>query len=125
MSVAFCTLSAVLEYYRPCTDVVEWRTPNQAFEDCHESDGPRCLAGASPGTSRTRVGAAGTTKTTLRDLEEDTLHYVRVTAQLDPSGGYQPSSIFSVVILARDCPFRWGWRLVVPWRESDAEPPAR
>ena len=80
MSVAFCTLSAVLEYYRPCTDVVEWRTPNQAFEDCHESDGPRCLAGASPGTSRTRVGAAGTTKTTLRDLEEDTLHYVRVTA---------------------------------------------
>ena len=105
--------------------VVEWRTSNQAFEDCHESDSPRCLAGASPGTTRTRVVAAGTTKTTLRDLEEDTVYFVRVTAQLDPSYGYQPSSIVSVVTSARYRPFLRGWRLAVPWEGGDAELPSR
>ena len=105
--------------------IVEWRTPNQEFEDCHENDSPWCLAGASPGTSRTRVVAAGTTKTTLSDLEEDTLYFVRVTAKLDPSYGYLPSSISSVVTLARRRPFLRGWRLAVPWEGSDAEPPSR
>ena len=65
--------------------VVEWRTPNQEFEDCHARDNSRCLAGTSPGTSRTRVVAAGTTKTTLGDLQDDTHYFVRVTAKLDPS----------------------------------------
>ena len=101
--------------------IVEWRTPNQEFEDCHENDSPGCIAG----TSRTRVVAAGTTKTTLRDLEEDTVYLVRVTAKLDPSYGYLPSSVFSVVTLARHRPFLRGWRLTVPWKRSDTEPPSR
>ena len=86
---------------------------------------PGALPSASPGTTRTRVVAAGTTKTTLGDLQDDTHYLVRVTAKLDPSYGYLPSSVFSEVTLARYRPFLRGWRLAIPWEGSDAEPPSR
>ena len=104
--------------------------PPPGIDDCHESDSAGCLAGGR----RTRVVAAGTTKTTLSDLEEDTLHYVRVTAQLDPSYSYQPSSIFSVVTLARRDIARscgvGGWRspgkaVSLSYRHADKAPPCQ
>ncbi|MDE0349471.1 MAG: fibronectin type III domain-containing protein [Gammaproteobacteria bacterium] len=89
--------------------IVEWRTSSEEFEDCHEPDDASCPA------DRTRVVAAVDTNTTLKDLEGDTLYFVRVTAKLDPSYGYLPASVFSVVTLVPQRPFLRGWRLVVPW----------
>ena len=89
--------------------IVEWRTSNQDFEDCHEPEDHSCPA------DRTRLVAAADTKTTLKDLEGDTLYFVRVTAKLDPSYGYEPESVFSIVTEVSQRPFLRGWRLVVPW----------
>ena len=96
--------------------VVEWRTENQEFEDCRGRDG--CHDAAGRRASRTRVVVGGTTETALSDLEGETLYFVRVTASLDPSYGYLPSSTFSVVTPARQRPFLRGWRLVVPWERG-------
>ena len=119
LEVAWDAVAGAVSY------IVEWRISNQEFEDCHGSGSPRCLPGASPGTRRTRVVPAGTTKTTLSHLEGDTRYYVRVTAELDPSYGYLPSSIFSVVTLSGHRPFLRGWRLAVPWGRSDTDPAPR
>ena len=89
--------------------IVEWRVANQDFEDCEEPDDGTCPA------DRTRLVAGTDTKTMLGGLDDDTLYFVRVTARLDPSYGYVPASVFSVVTLAPQRPFLRGWRLAVPW----------
>lgn len=98
--------------------IVEWRTSNQDFADCDVPDDASCPA------DRTRLVAATDTSTTLNDLEGDTLYFVRVTARLDPSYGYVPASVFSLVTLAPQRPFLRGWRLVVPWQNEGREPPS-
>ena len=91
--------------------IVEWRRANQDFEDCLEPEDASCP------TDRTRLVAAADTRTTLRGLDDDTLYFVRVTAKLDPSYGYAPASLFSIVTLTPQRPFLRGWRLLVPWEK--------